>query len=51
MPVLQSVARLEFRLQSTDPNDPSQLPSDHGEELVLQPDLSAVVAYPWADLN
>lgn len=25
MPVLQSVARLEFRLQSTDPNDPSQL--------------------------
>lgn len=32
IPVLQS-ARLEFRLQSTDPNDLSQLPSSHGRSL------------------
>lgn len=36
MPVLQAAARLEFKLQNTDPNDLSQLPPNHGEELVLQ---------------
>lgn len=34
--VLPSGAGLEFRLQSTEPSDPSRLPSNHGEEeLVL----------------
>lgn len=52
MPALLSVARLEFRLQSTEPSDPSRLPSNRGEEkLVLQPVLAALVACPRADPN
>lgn len=52
MPALLSVARLEFRLQSTEPSDPSRLPPNRGEEkLVFQPVLAALVACPRADPN
>lgn len=52
MPALLSVAGLEFRLQSTEPSDPSLLPSNRREEeLVLQPVLSVLVACPRADPN
>lgn len=52
VPELPAVARLEFRLQNTNPSDPNWLPSNRGEEgLVLQPVLSAVVACPRVDPN